>query len=647
MQRIARLAKALICSVSACFGIGIVAADEPPPVEAFGTFPIETGAVLSSDGHYLAWFDRHQAKPRVVIFDLQEKKVRRLIESPEDLKLRSLSWVRDNATLILVLSKTSPASSALESSQERFRYLAFDVNGGPGVTLNDYWGFSGHLVSLRGSKINTVVMSRPMACNSGALCLVEVDTHTGRFTVIKAGSRFTTRFVVDRTGHAVAREDWDFLHDAYTVLALTENGGIRELLRRDDKEHPWLAGLLGDGSALVLLTANGHSHRGAWALPLDGSPLRLLVENPDADVESVYTDPYTGAIIGVYLSGTESQINWLEEGAKHRQDMLQRTFAGKEVHIYGWTEDGTKTLAYVETPSSPPVYYLVDFKTHRADIAAEEYPALASVKLGEVKSITYRARDGTEIPAYLTMPAGKTEGPFPTVILPHGGPTERDYFTFDWLVQFLATRGYAVLQPQFRGSTGFGDAFREAGDRQWGGLMQDDITDGVHAMIDQKIADPHKICIVGLSSYGGYAALAGAAFTPDLYACAISINGISDLPVLLHETVQLLHGTSSTKLDDWKAHIGAPGDPRLAAKSPARFSQAFMAPVLIIYGSGEGLVPNEQSERMASALKSAQKPVSVTTLTGDDHWLSRTEGRTQVLKELDTFLRQNLSPARQ
>jgi dipeptidyl aminopeptidase/acylaminoacyl peptidase len=645
MPRIARLVTVLISSVAACFGIHPVAADEPPPVEAFGTLPVETDVVLSSDGHYLAWFDHHETKPRVVIFDLLEKKVQRLLQSPEDLKLRSLAWARDNATLILVLSKTSRSLTALETSLERFRYLAFDASGGPGRILPDRRDFSSRLVSLRGSKNNTVVMSSRGACHDADVdCLIEVDTHTGKYTVIKAGNDLTTRFVVNRTGHAVAREDWDFLHNAYRVLALTDDGGIKELLRRDDKEHPQLEGLLADGSALVLLTANGHSHRGAWALPLNGSPLELLAESPDADVESVYTDPYTGAIIGVYLSGAKTRIHWLDEGSKHRHDVLQRAFADKEVGIYGWTEDGTKTLALVETPSSPPVYYIVDFKTHRADIAAEEYPALANVKLGEVKAITYQARDGTQIPAYLTMPAGKTEGPFPTVILPHGGPTARDYFRFDWLVQFLATRGYAVLQPQFRGSTGFGDAFREAGYRQWGGLMQDDVTDGVHAMIDQKIADPHKICIVG-ASYGGYAALAGAAFTPDLYACAVSINGVSDLPALLSETVPLLFGASSTSLADWKAHVGAPGDPNLAAKSPIKFAKAFKAPVLIVYGTGDGVVPNEQSERMARALKSAQKTVLVSTLTGEDHWLSRTETRTQVLKELDTFLQQNLSPA--
>jgi dipeptidyl aminopeptidase/acylaminoacyl peptidase len=320
---------------------------------------------------------------------------------------------------------------------------------------------------------------------------------------------------------------------------------------------------------------------------------------------------------------------------------LQRAFPGRHVHVYGWSADGTKTLASVETPSSPPIYYVVDFSTHRADIAGEEYPALAGVPLAQVKEISYKARDGTSIPGYLTLPATKTAELIPLVVFPHGGPQSRDYLEFNWLAQFLASRGYAVLQPQFRGSTGFGDAFREAGYRQWGGLMQDDVTDGVHAMIDQGIADPHRICIVG-ASYGGYAALAGAAFTPDLYSCAVSIAGVSDLPALMREEVPLYEGTISNSMSDWKAHIGGPNDSNLAAKSPINAVKAIKIPILIVYGTGDSVVPTAQSEKMAQALKSAGKSVSVAVLPGEDHWLSRTETRVQVLKELEAFLRLHL-----
>jgi dipeptidyl aminopeptidase/acylaminoacyl peptidase len=390
-----------------------------------------------------------------------------------------------------------------------------------------------------------------------------------------------------------------------------------------------------------LLATNGRSHQAAWALPLDGSPAKLLAEDPDADITNVYTDPNTGAIVGVYVSGTITSVHWLDPTAQHRQEVLERAFPGRQVLVYGWTADDTKTLALVQSPSSPPVYYIVDFTTHRADIAAEEYPALAGVVLGDVRQMRYKARDGTSIPAYLTTPASKPNAPVPLVVLPHGGPNARDYFQFDWLAQFLASRGYAVLQPQFRGSTGFGDAFREAGYHQWGGLMQDDVTDGVRAMIDQGIADPHRVCIVG-ASYGGYAALAGAAFTPDLYSCAVSISGVSDLPALMREEVPIFGGWISASLSEWKARVGAPNDSNLSAKSPINSVKTIKAPILIIYGTGDGVVPNAQSEQMARALTAAGKNVTVAVLPGEDHWLSLTGTRVQVLKELDAFLHEHL-----
>jgi dipeptidyl aminopeptidase/acylaminoacyl peptidase len=160
-------------------------------------------------------------------------------------------------------------------------------------------------------------------------------------------------------------------------------------------------------------------------------------------------------------------------------------------------------------------------------------------------------------------------------------------------------------------------------------------------MIEQRIADAHRICIVG-ASYGGYAALAGAAFTPDLYSCAASISGVTDLPALMRETVPIYGGVLSTSLSDWKAHIGRPNDSSLAAKSPINSVNSIRIPILLVYGTGDGVVPNEQSERMAKALRAAGKNVKVAVLEGEDHWLSRREARTQVLRELETFLGENL-----
>lgn len=623
------------------FGPALAAPAAPPSAAAFGALPANTDVTLSPGGELIAWTDNTQAKPRVEIFDLTARKTLRLLELPKLLKPRQLLW-SDDDTLLVIASETAKSLTASHTADEYFLKIAFDARTGENRTLPQGASASmfAHLVSTHSEKPHTVIMSSDDG-RWGENCLIEVDTLTGESTLKKIGNKLTVDWVLDQHGKPVAREDWDALTRAYHVYTLLGNGGIREILRKDETEKPTLAGILPDDSALVLLAPNGE-HEAAWALPIDGSPKKLLVGDPDADVTNTYIDPYTGAIVGVFVGGSKAAVRWLDVQAQHRYDSVKAAFPDKQVLVYGWSADGSKTLAEVESPASPPVYYLIDFKTHHADIAAEEYPALAGVALGQFREITYAARDGASIPAYLTLPPGRSGGPAPLVVLPHGGPQMRDYPDFDWIVQFLATRGYAVLQPQFRGSSGFGEAFERAGYRQWGGLMQDDVSDGVRAMIDQGIADPHRVCIVGLS-YGGYAALAGAAFTPSLYRCAASINGVSDLRAFLEEDapkVDLWFHYVSPAQSQWKERLGSGS--MLDKKSPINHIADITVPIFIGYGTGDGIVANEQSLRMAAALQKAGKPVTLVKLPNEDHWMSRAETRTQLLEGLESFLRDNL-----
>ena len=197
-----------------------------------------------------------------------------------------------------------------------------------------------------------------------------------------------------------------------------------------------------------------------------------------------------------------------------------------------------------------------------------------------------------------------------------------------------------ALQPQFRGSTGFGDTFRRAGYHQWGLLMQDDITDGVKDTIAQGIADPKRICIVG-ASYGGYAALAGAAFTPDLYKCAVSIGGVSNLPEMLGWT-KGRHGKESNSVAYWGESIGSAFDKNVIERSPALAADRIRIPILLLHGVDDTVVPLAQSEDMARALAEAERPATLIKLPGEDHWLSRPATRLQVLREIEKFLHANL-----
>jgi dienelactone hydrolase len=449
------------------------------------------------------------------------------------------------------------------------------------------------------------------------------------------GSPDTVAWATDPSGQHLARKEIAYHQVHIQVLA---DSKWRDIFHGEDDHDLSILGFSADFSSVFALGAINESRSRFWALPLDGSAPRVLLEDAERDVMSVEFDRFTGQPLGAFLSGSEHEEKWLNADAEARHKVLAHAFPGLIVRMRDGSRSGDRLLVEASSPSSPPVYYLVDKQTHKADIVAEGYPALANVKLGEVRAITYKARDGTEIPAYLTLPPGVAPQNLPLVVLPHGGPQARDYFEFDWWAQFLASRGYAVLKPQFRGSSGFGDTFEKAGHHQWGGLMQDDVSDGVAAMISQGLVDAKRVCIVG-ASYGGYAALAGAAFTPTLYKCAVSINGVSDLPEMLADYDR---GTRGGIFDYWREHIGAPYDPAVRAKSPVHAADRISVPILLMHAANDTVVPLRQSEGMARALSKAGKSVTFIQLPGEDHWLSRGETRTQMLKVLEQFLAANL-----
>jgi dipeptidyl aminopeptidase/acylaminoacyl peptidase len=277
--------------------------------------------------------------------------------------------------------------------------------------------------------------------------------------------------------------------------------------------------------------------------------------------------------------------------------------------------------------------------THEATLISSTYPGLSQADLGEMKPYPYKARDGLDIPAYLTLPPGKEAKNLPAVVMPHGGPDARDAVGFDWWAQFLANRGYAVLQPNFRGSAGYGHKFTEKGLHRWGLEMQDDIPDGVKKMIADGIADPKRICIVG-ASYGGYATLAGATLTPDLYACAVSWAGVSDLKTILGTEINEA-GKKSRLVLFWTSRIGSVYEDtdRLIATSPALQAARAKAPILLMHGEGDTTVRINQSEIMEKALLKAGKTVEFIRFAGgEDHHLTLPATRIRMLKETERFL---------
>lgn len=249
--------------------------------------------------------------------------------------------------------------------------------------------------------------------------------------------------------------------------------------------------------------------------------------------------------------------------------------------------------------------------------------------------------DGLKIPLLLTLPSTTLKS-LPAILMPHGGPESYDKVSFDWLAQYFSSRGFLVIQPQFRGSDGFGAEFILKGRGEWGRKMQHDLTDAVKALIKSEYVDANRICIVG-ASYGGYAALAGAAFTPKLYQCAISINGVADVDQMLKDE-KSEYGSDHWVLSYWQESIinGTIAEKHLEEISPITHVNNIQIPILLIHGEYDEVVPFSQSENMYEELKDAGKQVKFVELNKGDHHLSNAINRMEALKAIDKFIMNNI-----
>jgi dipeptidyl aminopeptidase/acylaminoacyl peptidase len=321
------------------------------------------------------------------------------------------------------------------------------------------------------------------------------------------------------------------------------------------------------------------------------------------------------------------------------QTKLEKALPNLTVRIVSKDAAGASFLVDAEGPRNPPTLYLYRPAAHQVIQLLLAYPNLQQADLGEMKPYPYRARDGLDIHAYLTLPPGKDPHNLPTIIMPHGGPEARDMLRFDWLAQFLASRGYAVLQPNFRGSAGYGWHFVTAGDGEWANKVQFDVQDGVKKLFAEGVSDPKRTCIFGWS-YGGYMSLAGATFSPDLYACAAGMAGVYDLDKMNYSGTKFESMSTSV----WERRMGvSSGDSAgMEAQSPSEHADQVKIPVLLMHSEKDVTVLIEQSEIEERALKRADKSVRFIRMNGDDHYLSYAPTRIQMLTELEKFMTANI-----
>lgn len=440
--------------------------------------------------------------------------------------------------------------------------------------------------------------------------------------------------------------DWliDAAGDVAVTLDLTRDTGAwkiaiprgAELARGTDSTGDVSLIAFGHDGKTVIYAIEDDADTSRWyEVPLTGgAPKEILA---GIGLERTFVDRHTGNLMGYRTAEDEPRVVMFDPAQESALTRTFRAFKGRETRLMDWTPGFSKIIVRTSGNGDSGTWYMVDVAAKRASPIGSDRPMIAPEQVGPISMVSFKAQDGLEMNGVLTLPPGREPKNLPVILLPHGGPAAHDSPQFDWWAQAFASRGYAVLQPNFRGSTGGSDAFRHAGDGQWGLKMQTDISDGLAELVKQGIADPKRACIVG-ASYGGYAALAGVTLQKGLYRCAVSVAGVADLK-LMYTTDIRESGGSKMLTKSLREQLGDPKG--YDAVSPRRFAAEADAPVLLIHGKDDTVVPFLQSQVMADALKSAKKPYELVTLAGEDHWLSGEETRKRMLSETMRFVQKH------
>jgi dienelactone hydrolase len=626
----------------------LTAAAATPPIEAYGKLPALERVELSPSGDRYAIVGVVAGKRGLLVMGLDDKPVGSVTLG--DRKINEIRWAGDDKVLIYYSATYDLSSHFVQSKQEVGHVVVLDLKSqkltpilDKGLTGNGVWGTyaiveeAGRWYGYFGGITLAKDINGDPVWEDGQPDLYKIDLETARETLVGKGAdgeNGSRHWLLAPNGAILATfqfnrrsGDWKLRRDKMGDLIIQGKaplGGV---------------GLIGQGRTpgTVVYYLDDQDAQEHWIeIPLSGGPgVEIL---PDEGVADALIESSTGLMIGYLRDGDLPQPVFFDPKRQARVRGMSKAFAGLNMTLVSWNDAFDRLIAYTDGPTDSGTWWLVDIRSGKADPLGHSYPQIPTEAVGPMKMVSYKAADGLAMDGVLTLPPGREAKNLPLVVFPHGGPAARDYPVFDWWAQAFAARGYAVFQPNFRGSTGYTRAFRDAAEGEWGAKMQTDLSDGVAELARQGIVDPKRACIMG-ASYGGYAALAGVTLQQGLYRCAVSVAGVSDLP-RMYRYVTENYGAASPVARNWKVDVGKDVKPI----SPARLASAANAPILLIHGKDDTVVPVEQSRLMARELKQAGKPVEYIELTGEDHNLARSETRLQMLQAAVAFVEKHNPP---
>lgn len=556
----------------------------------------------------------------------------------EKQRLGDCGWV-SNDRLVCTVFALRRVQAAVGGTR---RFVAIDHDGSDVVTLGDrdsetrYGAALSRVMRWQTDRPETVLMMNGTG-------VARIDTRSNRVEIVEDPITYAVDFLSDSRGRVrfhgaqrimgETRMDSDKIDYRYRPSGSTswQSFGVYNFMTRQGM-NPLAIDAEGD-AVFVLDKLNGRT--ALYRVALDGSRRReLVLSHKEVDVDDVVTLGRGGRVVGATYATEARKVVYFDATLRRLAEQLAKGLPNLPlVRFVGASNDESILLIWAGSDRDPGRYYTYRKDTRRLNEIMLARPQLEGIQLAEVRPIQFPAADGTLIPGYLTLPPAGAGGPLSAIVIPHGGPGSRDEWGFDWLAQYFAHRGFAVLQPNFRGSSGYGDEwFQRNGYQAWRTAIGD-VADAGRWLVREGIANPSKLAIVGWS-YGGYAALQSAVVEPDLFRAIVAVAPVTDLNRLREE----YRGWSDFRL--MRDFIGT--GPHVREGSPAQNARLIRAPVLLFHGDHDSNVDVDQSRFMHDQLRSAGRHSELVVFRGLDHNLEDSEARAQMLRQTDAFIRRSL-----
>lgn len=641
----------------------------PPSLEdLFGEDAGVADVAVSPGGRYLAIVAQRPTDDIVVVVDLntgERKAITRMARFDVDpllkVRIREVFWKTETRILFRVQSAPREGVSYEQLNRGAVsrlgqRLYAIDRDGKALVGLLEGNTHSATFLARDRGTIRSFLYKDPdhilmQVENASGRSLFKVNVRTGKGEITESPRQATIGWWLDLDGTPIVRVE----ASRGTLRFLRREAGEKwkqfysVRLREFNEQEEFTPVGTSDrvGMHYVLARPEGAQRYGIYLYDLENEAFgEPIAQNPEYDIFSARVSR-DGKSLHQFCYIAHVRVCEFTDTKVHAHMKGVRKFFQDSANVFVVDSDEAQNtlVLYVQGPSDPPAWYYYRVDSKRIEVIGPGNEVLATRATPTASVVEWQSGDGRRLTGYLTRPPGAAqEKKLATIVMPHGGPESRDQLSFNRWVQWLAARGYAVFQPNFRGSSGFGRDFAESGYGEWGRKMQTDISEGFRMLVDQGIADPERTCIVG-ASYGGYAALSGATLTPDLFKCAVSIAGISDLG----QFIEWRRGAWGSDSEGYKYWLKAIGDPdkdaqKLREVSPLQLVDKIKINVLLVHGRDDYIVPFEQSVAMKAALDKSGRKTELVELRGEGHSGWSRDSERKMLTAVDAFLWDNIGP---